>query len=226
MLGNRLMDVMMKIILPACFIALKLTGSFIDFMLGLANANVQEDTDVITSQVRDSRTANRIELISSSVDYRYLESYETVIEDSLALNGTSSVVNLLVSKGIYTLKNLLGKNTVESFKFRTCVRPKLSENAFGETEIVYESLTAQDLPRKRTLIDFNNFYRYKHFSKLQKFVISDEGLPCVNTIETVYLGLLVTVFAFGIVSLFRLTYFKAELRKLFDPREGCTLNNS
>ena len=76
---------------------------------------------------------------------------------------------------------------------------------------------------KEPLTDFNNFYRYKHFSKLQKFVISDEGLPCVNTIETVYLALLVTVFAFGIVSLFRLTYFKAELRKLFDPREGCTL---
>ena len=68
MLGNRLMDVMMKIILPACFIALKLTGSFIDFMLGLANANVQDDIDIVTSQVRDSRTANRIELISSSID--------------------------------------------------------------------------------------------------------------------------------------------------------------
>ena len=120
------------------------------------------------------------------------------------------------------MKNLLGKNTVESFKFRTCVRPKLSENAFGETEIVYESLTAQDLPRKRTLIDFNNFYRYKHFSKLQKFVISDEGLPCVNTIEKVYLGLLVAVVALGILSLFRLSYYKDEIRKVFDPRMELT----
>ena len=54
--------------------------------------------------------------------------------------------------------------------------------------------------------------------KLQKFVISDEGLPCVNTIEKVYLGLLVIVFALGILSLIRLCYFKAELQKVFDPR--------
>ena len=68
MLRNRLMDVMMKILLPTCFIALKLTGSFIDFMLGLANSNVQEDIDIVTSQVRVSLTVNdgsyRIDLIS------------------------------------------------------------------------------------------------------------------------------------------------------------------
>ena len=52
---NRLMNVMMKIFLPACFISLKLTGSFIDFMLGLANSNVQEDIDLVASQVRDPR---------------------------------------------------------------------------------------------------------------------------------------------------------------------------
>ena len=45
----------MKILLPAGFIALKLTGTFIDFMLGLANSNIQEDTEIITAQVRDSR---------------------------------------------------------------------------------------------------------------------------------------------------------------------------
>ena len=55
---NRLMHVMMKIFLPACFISLKLTGSFIDFMLGLANSNVQEDIDLVASQVRDPRTMN------------------------------------------------------------------------------------------------------------------------------------------------------------------------
>ena len=58
MVRNRLMDVMTKILLPACFIALKLTGSFIDFMLGLANSSVQEDIDLVTSQVRDARTMN------------------------------------------------------------------------------------------------------------------------------------------------------------------------
>ena len=46
---------MMKILLPAGFIALKLTGTFIDFMLGLANSNVQENTEITTPQVRDSR---------------------------------------------------------------------------------------------------------------------------------------------------------------------------
>ena len=72
MVPNRLMSVMMKILLPSCFIALKLTGSFIDFMLGLANSSVQniEGIDIVTSQVKDSRTmdhgSNRIELISTS----------------------------------------------------------------------------------------------------------------------------------------------------------------
>ena len=46
---------MMKILLPAGFIALKLTGTFIDFMLGLANSNVQEDREITTAQVRDPR---------------------------------------------------------------------------------------------------------------------------------------------------------------------------
>ena len=149
-----------------------------------------------------------------------------MVEDLLSLNGSSAVVNFLVSKGTNTLKNLFGKQTVESFKFRTCVKPILSVNRLGETEIVYESLTAQDLLPKRTLNDFNHFYGTKNFSKFQKFVNSDEGLPCVNTIEKVYLGLLVTVFALGIVSLFRLTYLKADLRKLFDPRKGLTIINS
>ena len=48
------MDIMMKILLPAGYIALKLTGTFIDFMLGLANSNIQEDTEITTAQVRDS----------------------------------------------------------------------------------------------------------------------------------------------------------------------------
>ena len=57
--------------------------------------------------------------------------------DFLVSKGTNTVSN--------TLKNLLGKKTIESFKFRTCVKPKLSENRFGQAEIIYESLTAQDL---------------------------------------------------------------------------------
>ena len=56
-----------------------------------------------------------------------------------------------------------------------------------------------------------------------KFVDSDEGLPCVNTIEKIYLGLLVTVFALAIISLFRLSHFRTEFRKVFDPRNGLTI---
>ena len=148
-------------------------------------------------------------------------SFKTVFEDLLALNGSSTVVDSVVSKGTFKLKDLLGKKTVEGFSFRTCVKPKLSPNRFGDIEIIYESLTAQDL--LQTNADFNIFYRIKSFLKLKKFVISDEGVPCVNTIEKIYLGLLVTVFALGILSLFRLSYFKAELRKVFDPREGFTI---
>ena len=58
MFRNRLMNVMMNIFLPACFISLKLTGSFIDFMLGFANSNVQEDIHLVASQVGDPRTMN------------------------------------------------------------------------------------------------------------------------------------------------------------------------
>ena len=46
----------MKILLPAGFIVLKLTGSFIDFMLGLSNSNVQDEQNFKTAPVRDSWT--------------------------------------------------------------------------------------------------------------------------------------------------------------------------
>ena len=43
------------------------------------------------------------------------------------------------------------------------------------------------------------FYRFisDWFWKIDKFVKSDEGLPCVNTAEKDYLGLLEIVFALG-----------------------------
>ena len=44
----------------------------------------------------------------------------------------------------------------------------------------------------------------------------------VNTIEKVYLGSLMIVFGLGILSLFRLSHFKAELLKVFDSRQGFT----
>ena len=44
----------MKILLPAGFVTLKLTGSFIDFMLGLSNSNIQDKTAIKTAKVRDS----------------------------------------------------------------------------------------------------------------------------------------------------------------------------
>ena len=132
------------------------------------------------------------------------------------------------------MKRLFGTLIVESFRFRTCVDPEIKKES-AATEIIYESLTAQGF--------FQNFYRGFHFCfinicegsrnsinlmlrcwdrfwNLDKFVKSDEGLPCVNTIEKAYLGLLVIVFALGIISLFRLSHFKVELRKVFDSRRG------
>ena len=41
---------MMKILLPACFIALKLTGTFIDFMLGLSNSEIAEEKDFLIAK--------------------------------------------------------------------------------------------------------------------------------------------------------------------------------
>jgi len=48
------------------------------------------------------------------------------------------------------------------------VKPKLSENRFGDTEIIYESLTAQDLLQKKLLAlkplsDLNIFRQFYVF---------------------------------------------------------------
>ena len=213
---------MMKILLPACFIALKLTGTFIDFMLGLANSNVQEDTQITTAKGRDSRL-HHIEIIFCCPTF-IVKPWTEVLE-IFDLYENSSAADSYISTGTNKLKTLLSSKTVESFEFRTCVKPKLSKNQFGETEIIYESLTAQDLLWNQ---DFFNFLWVGEifFLKLEKFVNSDEGLPCVNTIEKIYLGLLVTVFALAIFSFFRLSHFKAELRKVFDPRDGFTFRAS
>ena len=72
------------------------------------------------------------------------ESFETVVKDLFDLYENETSVESTVSKGTNTLKKMLGNRTVESFSFRTCVKPILSQNEFGETQIVYESLTAQD----------------------------------------------------------------------------------
>ena len=69
----------------------------------------------------------------------------------------------LVSKGTYKLKDLLGEKTVESFSFRTCVKPKLSENRFGDTEIIYESLTAQDSLKELKPLFFHRIYSFHSF---------------------------------------------------------------
>ena len=37
------MDILLKVLLPAFFIALKLTGTFIDFMLGLSNSEKKSE---------------------------------------------------------------------------------------------------------------------------------------------------------------------------------------
>ena len=150
------MDVMMKILLPAGFIALKLTGTFIDFMLGLANSNVQADTEIITAQVRDSRfSSNRESCIALHLSW----SLEPEVLELFDLYGNTSATNSYISKGSDTLKTWLSNTTVESFRSRTCVKPKLSENQFGETKIIYESLTAQD-SLQNTCEPIFNFYNY------------------------------------------------------------------
>ena len=76
------------------------------------------------------------------------ESFETAVKDLFNLNENVTSAESTVSKGTNTLKKMLGNTTVESFSFRTCVKPILTQNEFGETGIVYESLTAQDLLSK------------------------------------------------------------------------------
>ena len=72
------------------------------------------------------------------------ESRDTVVKELFNLYENTTSIESTVSKGTNTLKEMLGNKTVESFSFRTCVKPILTNNKFGETEIVYESLTAQD----------------------------------------------------------------------------------
>ena len=50
------MDISMKILLPSCFIAFKLIGTFIDFMLSLANSSIEEDIDVAAAKAKDPIT--------------------------------------------------------------------------------------------------------------------------------------------------------------------------
>ena len=70
------------------------------------------------------------------------------MKDLFDLYENETSVESTVSKGTNTLKKMLGNNTVESFSFRTCVKPILTQNEFGVTGIVYESLTAQDKLKK------------------------------------------------------------------------------
>ena len=80
---------------------------------------------------------------------RYRETFNSEVLELFDLHGNSSAVNTSTpNTGTDTLKRLLSNKTVESFSFRTCVKPKLSKNELGETEIIYESLTAQDLHQK------------------------------------------------------------------------------
>ena len=131
----------MKILLPTGFLALKLTGTFIDFMLRLANSNIQEETEITTAKVRDWRLISHREFCVAL----YLSwSLESEVLELFDLYGNSSTTESYVSKGSDTLKTWLSNTTIESFRFRTCVKPKLSENQFGETKIIYESLTSQD----------------------------------------------------------------------------------
>ena len=48
----RLLDIMLKVLLPAFFIALKLTGSFIDFMLGLSNSE-KKTQDLKSAKIKN-----------------------------------------------------------------------------------------------------------------------------------------------------------------------------
>ena len=72
------------------------------------------------------------------------ESLGTAVKALFNLYKNETSVESTVSKGTNTLKKMLGNDTVESFSSRTCVKPILTQNKFGETGIVYESLTAQD----------------------------------------------------------------------------------
>ena len=66
-----------------------------------------------------------------------------------------------ISKGTNIMKRLFGSHIVESFRFRTCVNPKITKES-GGTEIIYESLTAQER--------FQNVYSYPVFSKFDPFI--------------------------------------------------------
>ena len=78
------------------------------------------------------------------VQQRIYESFETAVLDLFELYGNSTIEVSKISKGTNIMKNILGKTTIESFSFRTCVNPLLSKNELGQTKIVYESLTTKN----------------------------------------------------------------------------------
>lgn len=124
------MDIMMKILLPACFIALKLTGTFIDFMLGLSNSEITEEKD--------------FEIAKAIQEEFSLYQNETNIEKE---NSNTAMV-----------KKLLGSEIVENFSFRTCVNPKLAKQKSGETKITYQSLTTQESLKNTNFLSLSSNY--------------------------------------------------------------------
>ena len=124
------MDIMMKILLPACFIALKLTGTFIDFMLGLSNSEITEEKD--------------FEIAKAIQEEFSLYQNETNIEKE---NSNTAMV-----------KKLLGSEIVKNFSFRTCVNPKLAKQKSGETKITYQSLTTQESLKNTNFLSLSSNY--------------------------------------------------------------------
>ena len=89
----------------------------------------------------------------------------TAVQEIFNFNTNSTKADTKVSKiskGTNIMKKVFGTQIVESFKFRTCVDPKIMEES-SETEIIYESLTAQGT--------FQNLYRGFHFC----FIKMSEG---------------------------------------------------
>ena len=112
-----ILDVLLKLLLPMSFIALKITGSYIDFMLALG-------------LVKFAKTADSMICLNSIDLKRYMIPVKVNSEnEGLKSNASSS------------MKNLLGEKMVQSFYFRTCVDATI-ENDGDNTQIRYSSLTA------------------------------------------------------------------------------------
>ena len=154
----RFLDVLLKLLLPLSFIALKLLGSFIDFMLALGLVNLTANPFLIMDHVlkvelqftkKKVNSEDAGATVLSAPDATPIEMEEQFQNATLFDKVQQQVQKQVIAAAAAAAElkaafvDALGESLVESFNFRTCVEPTLTFlSSRNEYKIRYTSLTA------------------------------------------------------------------------------------